>query len=252
MKQSHLFTLFLLSAAALGTKGRGQSIVGTSGNDVLSGTSGSESIAGLGGDDVIFCNGGDDNGFGDDGNDQIHGDDGNDVCDGGTGDDVLDGGNGNDILAGGDGSDTLIGGPGIDTFFDNNWGNPYYADDDLDTIDATDGQGGEHIFAGANDDIRADPDDIVHIYAPGSCYPIFEGTFADWQAAPPIQMRALAALLLWANGNGIAMADAEAFLRALSGELDLSFHEIWSSVQSLIQEGWTFDQIMQAMLEAMS
>jgi Ca2+-binding RTX toxin-like protein len=72
-------------------------IVGTSGNDVLTGTPGNDVICGL------------------TGNDRINGMGGNDILIGGPGNDVLNGGTGNDTLIGGAGNDSLIGGPGADT-----------------------------------------------------------------------------------------------------------------------------------------
>jgi Ca2+-binding RTX toxin-like protein len=66
-----------------------------------------QTLAGTTGDDVINGNIGDDS---------IYGLDGNDTLLGGNGNDILDGGNGNDTLNGGPGFDTLTGGAGADIF----------------------------------------------------------------------------------------------------------------------------------------
>jgi uncharacterized repeat protein (TIGR01451 family) len=88
-------------------------IVGTSGDDVLTGTNGSDVIHGLGGDDTI--NGGA-------GADVICGGKGNDVLHGGIGSysDRLFGGDGHDRLSGGSGDDTLFGDAGNDRLFGGN------------------------------------------------------------------------------------------------------------------------------------
>ncbi len=72
------------------------SLVGTSGNDVIYGYSGNDTLIGNAGNDVLY------------------GDDGNDLLAGGSGDDYVSGGTGDDTLRIGDafGNDTLIGGEG--------------------------------------------------------------------------------------------------------------------------------------------
>jgi Ca2+-binding RTX toxin-like protein len=77
-------------------KGIPATIVGTSGNDVLSGTPGRDVIVGM------------------TGNDKLSGLAGNDLICGGKGKDKLIGGKGKDTLIGGKGKDTLIGGAGKD------------------------------------------------------------------------------------------------------------------------------------------
>ncbi|MEU1391453.1 MULTISPECIES: DUF4360 domain-containing protein [unclassified Nonomuraea] len=93
----------------------GQTIVGTSGADVICGSPFADRIAALGGDDVILslagndrisAGAGNDTGFGGTGDDDISGDDGNDT---------LDGEAGNDRILGGPGTDTANGGPGTDS-----------------------------------------------------------------------------------------------------------------------------------------
>jgi trypsin/hemolysin type calcium-binding protein len=86
-------------------KGVPATIVGTSGNDVLSGTPGRDVIVGLTGNDKL-------SGFA--GNDLICGGKGNDTLKGGKGNDTLKGGKGKDKLVGGKGKDKLIGGAGKD------------------------------------------------------------------------------------------------------------------------------------------
>jgi len=116
-------------------------VIGTSGDDVLTGTEGDDVINGLGGNDVInglggndhICGGpghdvilggaGNDRIFGGPGNDsidggpgadRIFGDFGNDTLTGGAGNDVISGGSGHDVLSGDTGNDSLIGGIGVD------------------------------------------------------------------------------------------------------------------------------------------
>ncbi|MCU0281620.1 MAG: proprotein convertase P-domain-containing protein [Acidimicrobiia bacterium] len=86
--------------------GKPATILGTSGDDILTGGSGDDVILGREGNDTI--NGGD-------GADTICGNKGDDTLDGGNGQDALFGGNGRDRLAGGDGADSLDGGEGQDT-----------------------------------------------------------------------------------------------------------------------------------------
>jgi Ca2+-binding RTX toxin-like protein len=81
-------------------------IVGTTGNDVITGTEGRDVIRGLRGNDVIKSLGGDDIVCGDKGVDKIRT---------GEGDDNARGGNSGDRIRGGDGDDTLRGGSGFDS-----------------------------------------------------------------------------------------------------------------------------------------
>jgi Ca2+-binding RTX toxin-like protein len=77
-------------------RGRLPTIVGSSGNDVISGTPG---------DDIIFAGAGDD---------EVHAQGGNDIVCGGPGDDFIQGGTGRDRLEGEAGSDSLFGQGGAD------------------------------------------------------------------------------------------------------------------------------------------
>jgi glycosidase/Ca2+-binding RTX toxin-like protein len=129
-------------------------IVGTTGDDVLTGTSGNDVIAGLGGNDVIAGLGGNDTICGDAGDDviqggagsdKVYGGDGNDALDGGAGNDALDGGAGNDALAGGAGNDALAGGAGNDAL---------QGDAGNDTL--TGGSGADTFSGGAGNDTAAD------------------------------------------------------------------------------------------------
>jgi len=104
--------------------GEPATIVGTSGNDIISGTKGDDIIDGLGGNDVIKGGKGDDCLTGGAGNDQLKGGWGADEHVGGAGNDSIRGGHGNDQLDGGAGDDSLKGGHGDDAM---NGG----ADDDL-------------------------------------------------------------------------------------------------------------------------
>jgi alpha-galactosidase len=86
-------------------KGKPATIVGTSGNDVLTGASAADVIAALGGNDKLS---------GLAGNDLLCGGAGNDTVKGGKGSDKLYGDKGRDILKGGRGKDILKGGAGKD------------------------------------------------------------------------------------------------------------------------------------------
>jgi Trypsin/RTX calcium-binding nonapeptide repeat (4 copies) len=86
-------------------KGVAATMVGTSGNDVVSGTAGRDVIVGLAGNDKLS---------GLAGNDLICGGAGKDKLIGGAGKDKLIGGKGKDKLIGGKGKDKLIGGAGKD------------------------------------------------------------------------------------------------------------------------------------------
>jgi Ca2+-binding RTX toxin-like protein len=97
--------------------GRGCTITGTAGNDVLRGNANRNVICGLGGNDVIYGLGGNDVLYGDGGNDTIYGGNRGDRLVGGAGDDRLYGQRGDDLLYGGAGHDRLEGGAGFDGFF---------------------------------------------------------------------------------------------------------------------------------------
>ncbi|MGA4994687.1 DUF4360 domain-containing protein [Nonomuraea bangladeshensis] len=93
----------------------GQSIIGTSGADVICGSRFADSIAALGGDDVILSFAGNDRVTAGDGNDTVFGGDGADTISGDAGNDTLNGEAGNDRILGGPGTDTADGGPGTDS-----------------------------------------------------------------------------------------------------------------------------------------
>jgi len=101
-------------------------IFGFQGNDVITGSTGNDYIYGGDGSDTIEVSWGDDHIYGGDGNDtiedswgddHIYGGDGNDIIDDSWGNDYIDGGAGNDEIHGGYGNDTLIGGTGNDTYY---------------------------------------------------------------------------------------------------------------------------------------
>jgi hypothetical protein len=89
-------------------------LVGTSGNDVICGDTGADTIKGHGGDDVIFGGGGADHITGGKGADVIYGGGSADSLSGGRGRDKLLGGKGDDQLSGDSGKDELKGGKGRD------------------------------------------------------------------------------------------------------------------------------------------
>ena len=105
--------------------GSGQTVIGTSGNDVIIGGSGDDVLIGQQGDDLLCGADGDDVLRGGPGADELIGgsgedtllgqqDDGDELS-GGDDDDTLRGGSGNDTLDGGAGDDLLLGEPGDDT-----------------------------------------------------------------------------------------------------------------------------------------
>ncbi len=98
-------------------------LIGTTGNDLMSGLGGIDTIDGLAGDDTIYGGIGDDFLYGGDGNDTIYCGDGNDNIKGGSGINTLNGDAGNDtffiVKSGGE----IHGGAGNDYFyFDPTWG----------------------------------------------------------------------------------------------------------------------------------
>ena len=75
--------------------------------EAADGTADEDTILGSSGDDVLYAG---------DGNDELHGMSGNDTLLGEGGDDLIHGGEGNDTITGGTGDDMLWGGEGDDTF----------------------------------------------------------------------------------------------------------------------------------------
>jgi len=124
--------------------GQPATIVGTSGDDIISGTKNDDVIDGLGGNDVIKGGQGDDCLIGGDGNDQLKGGKGADEHFGGAGNDSIRGGHGNDELNGGAGDDVLKGGHGDDAM------NGEAGDDVL-----KGGHGDDAMNGGADDDLCA-------------------------------------------------------------------------------------------------
>ena len=100
--------------ATIAASGRGATIKGTAGRDVIVGTSGDDRIRGGGGRDLICGRGGDDRIVGGAAGDTLHGDAGNDRLAGEGGGDSLHGDGGADVLTGGGAGDELHGGTGRD------------------------------------------------------------------------------------------------------------------------------------------
>jgi hypothetical protein len=92
-------------------------IVGTSGDDVLSGTPANDVICGLAGNDQLRGADGDDTLLGGDGKDRLSGERGSDRIYGNVGDDRIDGGNGRDVLLGGGGRDRISAAAGRDRVY---------------------------------------------------------------------------------------------------------------------------------------
>ncbi|MEQ1715850.1 MAG: Ig-like domain-containing protein [Hyphomicrobium sp.] len=91
-------------------------ITGGLGADTLTGDAGNDTLYGGEGNDGFFGGGNDDTIYGENGNDVMYGDAGNDTLNGGAANDTLNGGTGNDLLIGGDGVNIYDGGAGTDTF----------------------------------------------------------------------------------------------------------------------------------------
>jgi Ca2+-binding RTX toxin-like protein len=164
----------------------GQTLDGTTGNDLILGASGSDVFRSGDGNDVIHDDGGNDYvqaGAGDDvvftgmdndvveagpGNDQVfagvgddlvfgeEGDDfimlegGNDIAFGGAGNDMISGGAGNDAISGDDGDDKLFGEDGWDALFGQDGNDELRGMDGNDYLDG--GAGNDLLSGGAGDD----------------------------------------------------------------------------------------------------
>lgn len=94
---------------------KGDSLKGTSGNDLIIGFEGGDAIDGKGGDDCILGGLGGDSIKGGEGNDFVFGNEGHDSIKGGSGSDLLVGGSGHDSLRGEGGNDKLVGEDGDDS-----------------------------------------------------------------------------------------------------------------------------------------
>ncbi len=94
--------------------GRGNVLVGTSGDDVICGNGGNDLIIAGRGDDIVRGGDGRDVILGGRGDDELHGEDGRDLVVDHRGDNSLFGGFGNDILLAGRGDDIVDGGPDRD------------------------------------------------------------------------------------------------------------------------------------------
>ncbi|MEZ5838590.1 MAG: Ig-like domain-containing protein [Geminicoccaceae bacterium] len=92
----------------------GDTVTGTSGNEILLGTAGDDTLLGRAGADILLGRDGDDVLRGGDGRDELRGGQGEDTLFGGKGADSLYGGADNDTLHGGGGADILVGGGGDD------------------------------------------------------------------------------------------------------------------------------------------
>jgi len=108
----------------------GQSIAGSSDDDIEIGTEESEILRGFEGADLLFGGAEDDNLFGNDGNDILFGN---------QDDDFIEGGNGNDFLYGGQDDDTLRGQVGQDTLFGDLGDDYLYGEDDNDWLNGNEG-----------------------------------------------------------------------------------------------------------------
>jgi hypothetical protein len=129
---------------------KSESIVGTSGDDVICAAGGADLIYGLGGDDEIRAGLGNDIIYAGSGDDEVLGQAGDDIIYGSQGADDLNGGSGKDRVSGGQGEDMLEGGSGADNLS---------AGNGADLIDG--GLGKDTILTGAGKDMcNSDPTDI--------------------------------------------------------------------------------------------
>ncbi len=150
--------------------GRPATIVGTSGDDVISGTPGDDVIVTFGGNDHVvgaegfdrICLGpGDDTAIGGKRGDRIDGGLGNDELRGNKGNDILKGGPGADLVIGNENADTLYGGTGKDTVKGGAARDKIFGGDGADTLKGSGshdtllgGSGGDSIIGGnGNDDL---------------------------------------------------------------------------------------------------
>lgn len=90
-------------------------LIGGNGADVILGEEGADSIAGNNGPDKLFGGDGTDSILGGDAVDELYGENGTDSLNGNTGNDILRGGNGTDSLKGENGNDNLNGDAGNDS-----------------------------------------------------------------------------------------------------------------------------------------
>ena len=118
------FVNYMAGDGPQGAEGNSETIIGTSGVDVIDANKGNDKVYGGNGNDFIaggldndmlYGQNGNDHLFGGSENDKLYGQNGNDTLNGGTGHDRLYGGSGNDVLNGGSGNDRLYDGHGNDT-----------------------------------------------------------------------------------------------------------------------------------------
>lgn len=156
-------------------------VVGTSGNDLMFGNDGHDEIEGGAGNDLIFGHSGQDDFWGGAGDDTIFGGDHQDIMLGGDGQDRIYGGDGDDIFSGENGVDVLYGDAGSDEI----WGG-----EDRDLVyggagdDKLEGDGGnDTIFGGSGADRVTvdvlDGDDVVADFNVALDDLVFRGVFAD-------------------------------------------------------------------------
>lgn len=153
--------------------GLAATIIGTSGDDVLTGTAGADVIVGLGGrdridglegadvicggagNDVVIGGGGRDRLFGQDGRDVLRGGGSADVLVGGRQRDRIVGGAGGDRLLGGSGGDVLLGSAGADALHGGNGNDRAFGNGGRDTVS---GGSGDDVCAGGPEIDRVDAD----------------------------------------------------------------------------------------------
>jgi len=126
---------------ARGPLDNADTIIGTSGDDIINSNKANDSVRGGNGDDSIA--GGLDN-------DTVRGDNGNDVIYGGSEDDRLYGNNGNDTLEGGTGYDRLYGGNNDDRLIDDHGNDRLFGGSGNDHLSA--GRGNDRLYGGDGND----------------------------------------------------------------------------------------------------
>ncbi len=116
-----------------------ENAVGTVYDDSLIGSSGANILTALGGNDEMNGGAGSDTLHGGDGMDDILGGSDHDTIDGGNHDDDADGGSGNDTIYGGGGDDYLRGGTGNDVIHDGDGNDELFGDNNNDKLYLSDG-----------------------------------------------------------------------------------------------------------------
>jgi hypothetical protein len=132
------------------TNPAGQTVYGNGGDDTIIGSTGQDLLYGGTGNDTISGGANDDYLYGDEGADTLNGDAGADYLSGDAGADTLNGGDGGDVLHGDAGDDQLFGGDGGDVLYGDAGDDRLFGDADDDYLSG--GDGADVLNGGAGDD----------------------------------------------------------------------------------------------------